>query len=624
VPCEKCGTDRIVTKQKILCPKCDKVTGIDVKKAIDSRKNELQKTLSFFKKEIKMTHYNQTFGSAVLNRELAAKAIIYSPRNRSYAVTEWFAYSFLLKNLKYLKNNGRSNFPTLLNLSRKIVSLNDEISCLTKGLAVIIKNGDQEDFVFTEKEPLSFVPDEAHSDSEDKISKTALFGKNLHADIVMFQEGLMSQIQTVILSEEISQILRKTHHSRLLYFVNNSSKASKFVEISFNLAKDGLNQNISIGVDETVQGIKIIYNSDLRKLKNALLGNFQSDDINWYFENLLNNSNQNMFDFFNAIIVKDEQLNTISLPLFSLLMLGYATIKWMDDSDVGRALNLKGGTVEDFFLRFLSGYDICLEHPITGDKLIRVKHPDQPIEIADLMGYNSDNVLVLESKFWNVPILSKLEEEIEKFEKKVDFISGNLQKFGLNKNLNVIPIFYTPYAPYKKKNKILIFPTAISVGTKIGTVFGLRKIELLKKFPDLDKLFELIKYPLPFRIDAASLLENVPENKFGINDAVVWEYDKEELTVFIDTPVSVEAGLVYLDLTEGICEKLKQEKINRGDILRIITADLNGAWSLIQLIDFRKIVDKSEWVSNPEKALGYERMLSLFNYMEKSHKNNNK
>jgi hypothetical protein len=205
--------------------------------------------------------------------------------------------------------------------------------------------------------------------------------------------------------------------------------------------------------------------------------------------------------------------------------------------------------------------------------------------------------------------------------KKVNFIAENLPKFGLKKDLTIIPIFYTPYAPYSKKNKILIMPTAISVGTKIGTVFGLRKVELLTKTPDLDRLFNCFKHPLPFRIDAATCLKDVAENTFGISDVVVWEYDKEELTVFIDTPVSVEAGLVYLDLTKEIFEKLKNEKINRGDILRVITADLNGAWSLIQLINFEKISTKSEWVSNPKKAVGYKRMLDLFKYMERNHNN---
>jgi 2-keto-3-deoxy-L-rhamnonate aldolase RhmA len=55
----------------------------------------------------------------------------------------------------------------------------------------------------------------------------------------MLQEGLMLPIWTVLLSEDISRILKQCCHSRILPFIKDASQARKFVEISRELSIQG-------------------------------------------------------------------------------------------------------------------------------------------------------------------------------------------------------------------------------------------------------------------------------------------------------------------------------------------------------------------------------------------------
>lgn len=616
VPCEKCGTNRIITKQRVLCPRCNQVVRLDSKKAIENRRQRVKDISSRLMMEIDSTNYNQTFGSAIANRELAAKAIIYLPAKRMYAVNEWLAYALLLRNLRFSKKNGLPNFPRILDLSKELVRLHNEIYSLDHGLAVVIKSADKENFEWTENEPLSFVPEEVYQDPDYKMTLNSLSDTGIHVDSVLLQEGLMRPIWTLLVSEDISRTLKRCYHSRILPFIRNASQASTFAEISFQLSTQGLIRNTEYDVDEQFQGIILTYEEDLKKIERRLCNKFRSGDVKWYFENLVCDANADMFDLSCSIVVRDEQTHVVCLPLYSLLMLGYATIKWMREPDIGRALNLKGEVVEDYFYRFVNAYNLCSEHPTTGEALVRVEHPDLPVEIADVMGHNDKNVLVLECKFWNTPLLPDLEEQLAKFEEKVNYIADNLQKFGLDEKLEITPIFYTPYAPYPKWHGILILPTAFALGMELYRIFGPKEFELIDAIPELDRLFELIDGPVPFPVDASFLLESLPSNKYRINDGVVWKYDTTEITVFIDLPVSLEGFLAYWDITDETFRKLKREDVSPGDILRMITVNLNGTWTITQLISFRKIMDKKEWESDLGKAIAYDRMISLFKYVK--------
>jgi hypothetical protein len=234
------------------------------------------------------------------------------------------------------------------------------------------------------------------------------------------------------------------------------------------------------------------------------------------------------------------------------------------------------------------------------------------------MGYDARHVLLLECKFWDSPTLIALEAELAKFEKKLDYIQNNLEKFGLNKRLKVIPLFYTPYAPYSGWHSIYILPTAVAFGIKLGAFFQPRKIKLFKSIPELERLLDIVTSPLPFPIDASRIAEELPSNKYNIHDGIVFKYDNNEVTVFYEIPVSLYGILTYLDINEETFCKLRKENVVSGDIIRMLTVNLNDTWTMIQLLDFRRMFEKSQWKSHPEITKPYRRMIELYEYFEKS------
>lgn len=620
MPCEKCGANRIITRQRVLCPNCDHVLMLHTQEALEKRRKRREVVDFKLSMAIDSTDYNQTFGSAIVNRELAAKAAIYLPTKRKYGVNEWLAYTYLLRNLQYSKKNGISNFTEIMDFCREIVQLHNEIRSLEQALAVVVKSGDKENFEWTEREPLSFVPEEAYNGPDFKTILAGISDRDLNIETSFLQEGLMLPIWMVLLSEDISRILKQCWHSRVLPFVKDASQALKFIEISRELSIQGLASNLFQGVGAQGEGLIITDKSGLQQLERNLWEDFHTNDVRWYFRSLIYETEtvEDKFDFSCSIIVKDKKVDLICLPLYSLLMLAYATVKWLKDADLGKALNFKGGVVEDYFFRFINAYNLSLDHPKTKRPLLRVQHPENPAsEIADIMGYNDKHVLVLECKFWNTPTLGELEKELSKFEEKLKYIQSNLKKFGFDKELKVLPIFYTPYAPYASWHGIPILPTAFAVGVKIGEVFSVKKIKLIDKVLGLEKLFGLIKGPIPFPIDASQLIESLPPNKYNIHDGLVLEYDETEMTVLIDLPVSLYGFFVYLDITEETFLELKQKGISPGDIIRMITVNLNGTWTMIQLLYFERIIEKSEWETRPKLATPYSRMTSIFKDLQK-------
>jgi len=59
-------------------------------------------------------------------------------------------------------------------------------------------------------------------------------------------------------------------------------------------------------------------------------------------------------------------------------------------------------------------------------------------------------------------------------------------------------------------------------------------------------------------------------------------------------------------------DELRREGVSSGDIIRMIIVNLNGTWTITQLLSFRKIMKKSEWESCPEMASAYDRVIFLY------------
>jgi hypothetical protein len=360
-------------------------------------------------------------------------------------------------------------------------------------------------------------------------------------------------------------------------------------------------------------GIILTDENGIQEIRKRLYLTFSKEDVDWYFAGMLPEEVGGEFDLGRSVIVRDEELGTYCVPLFSLQMLAISTMKWMKDADLGRALNVKGGIVEEYFFRFLHSYNISLNSPKTGKPMLRVRNPNNSaLEIADIMGYDGKRVLVLETKFWNAPTLGELEEELGKFDRNLSFIKTNLKEFGFNEKSEVIPIFYTPYAPYPLWHGISVVPSVLSLGLKVGRIFGIKKVELYRGSSGLEKLLELIKDPLPYPIDGSELVRDLEFNKYRLHDGLVAEYDEEEITVFIDMPESMCGFFACFDIDPETFRKLRKNDVLPGDIIRMITVNLSGSWSQTQLLTFKKILRKAEWESDTIKALPYSKMIYLF------------
>jgi hypothetical protein len=612
--CKKCGANRIITRQRVLCPHCE---GLIVKKkeeTISNLSKELEDLNHALFDAISSTNYNVTFGSALLNRELAANACIYSAPQRRYALNEWLVYTYLLHNLRFVKDGEKKlNFLELVSLSREIVRLHNERCSLKQDMAMIIESEGKQSFEWTELEPLSFIPEEACVDSDSKPILDGITDRDLHTDIALLQEGLMLPIQILLLSEEISRMLRQCYHSRIFPFVKNPVQARIFVKISAMLSTEGLDYNSANKRAPQEQGFVLVDKNGLQFIRERICKKFPSAQVDWYMNGLLRDNPDN-YGIGSSIIVKDEEKGIFCLPLYSLQMLAIANMKWMKEADLGYASNYKGGVVEDYFFRLFNAYDISSINPKTGEPFIRVKHPDNPsIEIADVMGFNDKYVALLECKFWNAPTLRELEKELQRFRQRSEFIEKNLKKFNLSEELEVVPLFYTPYAPYSVYDKIVILPSIFGIGEKLSELFPTKKIKLLTETEGLETLFDsCADYPMPFPLDAAQLNNILQPNTFNVHDGLVLKYDKEEITLLIDIPVSLYGCLVYFDITETTFDALRKERVSKGDIIRMVTVNLNGTWSLTQLACFRKLVNESEWTSNVQKYSDYRKMIRLY------------
>lgn len=613
MPCKVCGTDRIITEKRVLCPKCEGLHVLDKQEIISNKTEELDVLNSELTTAISNTDYNCSFGSAIHNRELAANAVLYSAPNRRYALNEWLAFTFLAHNLHHTNGTGKEkNYLDLVTQSRRIVDCFNKLSCLKQGLAVLIEFEGKQNFEWTEREPISFVPEEVYKKADSTSSFDKPIYEHIHKDIALLQEGLMQPINVMLLSEEISRLLRQSYHSRILPFINAPANAKSFVQISGILSTEGLDELFRTKAQRN-PGLILLDKNGLQSLKKNLCKEFTETQIDWYMISMLK-INSDKYGIGSPLILRDEEKDIFCLPLYTLQMLAIANMKWMKESDLGYASNYKGGIVEDYFFRLFNAYEMSSTNPKTGEPFLRIKHPDNTsIEIADIMGYNETYLAVLECKFWNAPTLMALESEIDRFRKRSDFIRDNLRKFDLSENLKVVPLFYTPYAPYTIWNDVNIIPSIFGVGEYLSRLFKSKKPKLLTETESLQILLDNCKdNALPTPVDVAELTDAVQPNTFNIHDGLVWEYDEKEVTLFIDIPISLYGCLVYFDITKPTFKALQEAGVSKGDIIRMVTVNLNGTWAITQLACFNKWVKESEWKSDPNRYFAYRKIISLY------------
>jgi len=241
--------------------------------------------------------------------------------------------------------------------------------------------------------------------------------------------------------------------------------------------------------------------------------------------------------------------------------------------------------MENYIFVFLNSYELETRHPITNKPLVNVPHPERNEEIADVMAYNSRYVFVIESKFWDAPLLSDIEVELEKFSKKIEYIKSNLDKFGITPPKIVLPVFYTLFPPYAMWGDIRLFPSVLAIGFYLNKIVERKELKLLSESPELKRALDSVKDSSVGSIDAHEIDHEIEENRFRIQEGVVRKYDEKEVTVKIQNPFGYPFEIAP-DLTEKTYREMKEAGIKEGDTIRMGLVNISGTWSITQFLYF--------------------------------------
>jgi hypothetical protein len=273
----------------------------------------------------------------------------------------------------------------------------------------------------------------------------------------------------------------------------------------------------------------------------------------------------------------------------------YATDIWRKSKGMGLAKYEKGKIIEEYIFNYASSFDVKNTHPITGERLLRVPWPSrQGAEIADIMIYSDKYLVVIESKSWDAISVESLEVELKKFEKNVSFIKDNLEQLSFDKKLSVIALFYTPYPQFHDWKGIILVPSLFSLGTLLLKYFNYRKPVLLQTQYQ-ESVLTKIRQPCILPMDASKIDQSFESNRFRIQDGVFDEIYDNDVTVWVINPNGWPLSLV-VEIDEEGKNQLREKTVHHGDVIRMLLYNLNGVWSLVQMIAFM-ILDRS-----PDKA----------------------
>jgi hypothetical protein len=297
--------------------------------------------------------------------------------------------------------------------------------------------------------------------------------------------------------------------------------------------------------------------------------------------------------------------DTFYMPYFTILLLLLAVFKWSGLPQVGKALNYIGKTAERLVFSLIQSFEAETNHPVTGEPLIDVVNPDTREEIVDVAAYNDKFFVAIESKFWDCPLLADLENELKKFEKKVDFLESNIERLGFPRT-KVIPVFYTPFAPYASWQRIQLIPSRFLLSMYLFKFFQPKKPKLLIEDERLRQLVSSKNYPFPYPVDAHSFDKSIKMNTCRIQDGLIISFDEHEVDVEILNPLG-HSFSVPLDINEKTYQELERQGIRPGALIRMGIVNLSGSWTISQILYFEKINEKDPqreineiWGDTPE------------------------
>jgi len=539
--------------------------------------------------------YQNIFHNSIRDRSSAAEQLLSSPHDKD-AARMWVSTSLLLA-WNSVQNDGKDvTYSEVLWVSEQVITLYSLIKSLKNDQSVVLED---EVIVNTELRGLDFVPDSVLVSLKTELNIPEMPDDILWSGETIIKELSFSHLE-LVRSETISRTLKAVFNERLVPHLSNSTESSEFLDICFKISAItsftlGPAFKPTLGTLETPP---FLYNFIVTQISSDL----NHDISESFFNKMGNNAVFGINGLGYSAIIRNEVTDNYHICYNSLTLLSIATYHRSKDPFVGRAHNIKGEVFEEVLFNGVSGYLKTL-HPVNGSKLLRYPLPNEKGDI-DICGYNEDILIVIESKYWDAPNISSLEDELIKFESKIEYINEHLKDLGFDQNLEVHPIFYTPFPPYPKWNGILLIPSQLILYFYLGQTFGSRDLPLLLNDKRVSTFLEQDKDERAFALDLSDCIKDIPENTFRIQDGIVKDFDESEITVYILTN-NLDLMFLICDINASIYEKIINDKIRAGSYLRMALYNVSGGWTPTQLLDYT-FIKNVKIPFNPLTELTYE------------------
>ncbi len=524
--------------------------------------------------------FKQFKNEAILERELISNHICQDFRQNHSLFEDWFSNNYFIQKCDELGKNQEKklidtiefDFEFIFNLVKELYLLQIQISLLQRDLIIFIKDNNSNIRSYrTEKNPITKLPDIFYSELTE-----------ISFDQELFESSFAQSLKNLIESERFSRYQKLYFNNRLFPFLT-PDQAELFYFI-FQYILENFRGKVSLSEEEI-----IIPSLEVEEFRTFLQKKFSQKEVDWFLKNMIFRNAQKSCPF-NLFNYQDND-NSIIIPYYSLQLLHTGLYKYMKIPQLGDDQNFKGSYFEDSIYNLLTGFDLNLTSPINGSKLIRIPNPEKTNEeIMDVMGYNQSVIVLIESKSWDTPILESLEEELEKFRLKCEYVINKVEKFGISKiDREVIRIFFTPFPPLEEWKGIHLFPATLSIYNYLSHKIKLKQPEFLPEDPKIVQLIESMTDYMPYSKDLHEFDPNIPENRFRVQDMQVVTYDDYEITLTAFNPHG-EGLKIHCGISKKMHAMLTQHSISEGSYIKGVFANILGLWNYIQMMHFKPTV----------------------------------
>lgn len=585
--CSVCNQgNRIFYGRELICPLCSGIKLADKSKILTELKDKLKKDIQTFSFLISKSDYRNTLDFVLKNREEAARTLIEMPDNEQAAKT-WLTCLFLLANLP--KNpfpNGKVTPLEVLLSANEVMETLSSITLYEQDKIAFLESGIRCD---TERQILFRIS----TDVDRKLLGSHGFQEfEEHKHILeQMMKLLMVEHVDAIDSESLSRNFRACFPKYLLPY-KDSKELEAVVKISYGVSffvATQLGRRFSSSI-----GILAVTIEEFHALEKQLLPEFGSyaSDIFSAGESNLEGDNLAFHVF-----IEDVQNSTVYLPYYSLILLAKISYRYVSDMNAYRSRI--GDEPEDWIHNFLKGY-LNTVTPDTKQKLLRLRLGGNSGEI-DAAGYNNEKIVIVESKFRESITVSEIESELSKFEQTLNEFIKRKEMYGFSGSQEIIPLFYHPWAPFPSYGG-----ASISLISSLATLIVFLTFNFPPKDPHFVKvtnsISDFLKNDTEERLFMSDLSDylDVEEDTFRIQDIQVAAIDESEVTVYAYAPIGHAFQFVF-DLDSDCLSKCKLAGVKKGSVLRACTYNLNGNWTLIQLVDFKVLYLDKQF--DPDKIL---------------------